>query len=356
MAISALANASRTLGPDPPPRSFPVEGRPPADYLLAAQKACPRPRPWEAQLASGFQHPSGPLQHQQLLCSWSLPCLGHRPGSGAIRVHVAEQPHFQNLPAAPLSCDKWSVSEPFGDENCTGRLHVVRSGCIATRLFSEAIAISSRLCPMHRHCPDCVGVVTNSFPFLAGPVVVWAACEHDGRHDCRTQAAAFVKAKLVDGGTGRLRRSFRLNASEAGGYADDYAHLIEGLLDLFQVHPSPSCSSKDSVFRKGDRSATSGCGALSHLRLAKGFVIGGRGSEHHGCIFLGRLCLPPLLDPPCCRGGVCPVRAAFQPTRWGQRTVGSRFSETACVQSEPWSTGTSLEHRCPSMGRVDEVF
>ncbi len=73
---------------------------------------------------------------------------------------------------------------------------------------------------------------------VCGPSLT--ACEHNGR---RAQAAAFVKGKLVDGGTGRLRRSFRLNASEAGGYADDYAHLIEGLLDLFQVRPLPSCPS-----------------------------------------------------------------------------------------------------------------
>lgn len=51
------------------------------------------------------------------------------------------------------------------------------------------------------------------------------------------QAATFVKERMWDADSGRLRRSFRLNASDAGGYADDYAHLVEGLLDLYQVIP-----------------------------------------------------------------------------------------------------------------------
>lgn len=44
---------------------------------------------------------------------------------------------------------------------------------------------------------------------------------------------------MWDADSGRLRRSFRLNASVAGGYADDYAHLVEGLLDLYQVISGP---------------------------------------------------------------------------------------------------------------------
>eukprot|EP00208_Stichococcus_sp_RCC1054_P002857 CAMPEP_0206140746 /NCGR_PEP_ID=MMETSP1473-20131121/10535_1 /ASSEMBLY_ACC=CAM_ASM_001109 /TAXON_ID=1461547 /ORGANISM="Stichococcus sp, Strain RCC1054" /LENGTH=783 /DNA_ID=CAMNT_0053535017 /DNA_START=195 /DNA_END=2546 /DNA_ORIENTATION=+ len=53
------------------------------------------------------------------------------------------------------------------------------------------------------------------------------------------QAATFVKERMWDADSGRLRRSFRLNASDAGGYADDYAHLVEGLLDLYQADGNP---------------------------------------------------------------------------------------------------------------------
>lgn len=49
------------------------------------------------------------------------------------------------------------------------------------------------------------------------------------------QAAKHVLDKLADKATGRLKRSFRKNASVAEGYADDYAYVIEGLLDLYQV-------------------------------------------------------------------------------------------------------------------------
>ena len=49
------------------------------------------------------------------------------------------------------------------------------------------------------------------------------------------QAAQFVRDKLWDPQTSRLRRSFRLGPSAAAGYADDYAYLISGLLDLYQV-------------------------------------------------------------------------------------------------------------------------
>ena len=55
--------------------------------------------------------------------------------------------------------------------------------------------------------------------------------------DCRSpvQAAEFVRAKLWDTDTKRLRRSFRVGPSAAQGFADDYAYMIAGLLDLYQV-------------------------------------------------------------------------------------------------------------------------
>ena len=44
-----------------------------------------------------------------------------------------------------------------------------------------------------------------------------------------------MRDKLWDPKACRLRRSFRLGPSAAAGYADDYAYLISGLLDLYQV-------------------------------------------------------------------------------------------------------------------------
>ncbi|EFN56229.1 hypothetical protein CHLNCDRAFT_145019 [Chlorella variabilis] len=46
------------------------------------------------------------------------------------------------------------------------------------------------------------------------------------------QAAAFVRQHLWDGETGRLRRCFTTGPSAVEGFADDYAWMVAGLLDL----------------------------------------------------------------------------------------------------------------------------
>lgn len=50
-----------------------------------------------------------------------------------------------------------------------------------------------------------------------------------------TAAAAFVKEKLYDAGSKRLRRAFTRTASAVAGFSDDYAHMIAGLLELYQA-------------------------------------------------------------------------------------------------------------------------
>jgi uncharacterized protein len=47
------------------------------------------------------------------------------------------------------------------------------------------------------------------------------------------QAAEFAEAHLWDEASGRLRRSFRLGPSAVAGFADDYANMVAGLLDLY---------------------------------------------------------------------------------------------------------------------------
>ncbi|KAH6555309.1 hypothetical protein KP509_1Z265700 [Ceratopteris richardii] len=49
------------------------------------------------------------------------------------------------------------------------------------------------------------------------------------------RASLFIREKLYDKGTRRLTRSFRKGPSMAPGFLDDYAFLIGGLLDLFEV-------------------------------------------------------------------------------------------------------------------------
>ncbi len=53
--------------------------------------------------------------------------------------------------------------------------------------------------------------------------------------EAANKAADFVKEKLYRAETNTLRRSFREGASEVEGFADDYAYLIAGLLDLYEA-------------------------------------------------------------------------------------------------------------------------
>ena len=46
------------------------------------------------------------------------------------------------------------------------------------------------------------------------------------------QAARFARAHLYDEASGRLRRAFMRGPSAVQAFADDYAYLISGLLDL----------------------------------------------------------------------------------------------------------------------------
>ena len=53
------------------------------------------------------------------------------------------------------------------------------------------------------------------------------------------KAASFLQANLYDAKSGKLTRSYRQGASEAAGFADDYAFLIQGLLDLYAADFRP---------------------------------------------------------------------------------------------------------------------
>jgi uncharacterized protein YyaL (SSP411 family) len=50
-----------------------------------------------------------------------------------------------------------------------------------------------------------------------------------------TRAAEFIERELYDAATGTLYRSWREGRSEIGGFAEDYACLIQGLLDLYEA-------------------------------------------------------------------------------------------------------------------------
>jgi uncharacterized protein YyaL (SSP411 family) len=53
--------------------------------------------------------------------------------------------------------------------------------------------------------------------------------------EAATRSAEFVRDKLYDGKAHTLRRSYRSGPSEIGGFAEDYAFYIQGLLDLYEA-------------------------------------------------------------------------------------------------------------------------
>jgi len=50
-----------------------------------------------------------------------------------------------------------------------------------------------------------------------------------------TRAAEFLRHELYDAATGTLHRSWREGRSHTAGFAEDYAYLIQGLLDLYET-------------------------------------------------------------------------------------------------------------------------
>jgi hypothetical protein len=58
--------------------------------------------------------------------------------------------------------------------------------------------------------------------------------------DAARRAAGFIRARMWDPGTGRLLRCYRGGNASIDGYAEDYAYLVFGLLELFQADPDPS--------------------------------------------------------------------------------------------------------------------
>src|SRR4030095_2591654 len=53
------------------------------------------------------------------------------------------------------------------------------------------------------------------------------------------RAAAFIRTRMWEPASGILLRSFRDGQAGIDAYAEDYAYLIFGLLELFQADPAP---------------------------------------------------------------------------------------------------------------------
>jgi uncharacterized protein YyaL (SSP411 family) len=57
--------------------------------------------------------------------------------------------------------------------------------------------------------------------------------------DAARRAAAFIREQMWSAASGVLLRRYREGHAEIHGYAEDYAYMIHGLLELFQADPQP---------------------------------------------------------------------------------------------------------------------
>ena len=76
----------------------------------------------------------------------------------------------------------------------------------------------------------------------------------------RTAAASFIRDGMWNGDTRTLLRRYRDGHAEIDGYAEDYAYLIFGLLELFQADP------RSAVARVGRRRCSGGRTSCSGTR------------------------------------------------------------------------------------------
>jgi hypothetical protein len=79
-------------------------------------------------------------------------------------------------------------------------------------------------------------IITSWNGLMISALAQTGACQ--GRQDyvdAAEKAAAFIQANLYDADQQQLYRSYRTNRSEVKGFADDYAFLIAGLLDLYEA-------------------------------------------------------------------------------------------------------------------------
>jgi uncharacterized protein YyaL (SSP411 family) len=84
-------------------------------------------------------------------------------------------------------------------------------------------------------------ILTSWNGLMIGAFARMSRVLHDGWKYLETarRAALFLRERMWHAGTGVLLRRYREGHAEIEGYAEDYAYLIAGLLELFQADADP---------------------------------------------------------------------------------------------------------------------
>jgi uncharacterized protein YyaL (SSP411 family) len=80
-----------------------------------------------------------------------------------------------------------------------------------------------------------IGALARTSAALEGLDAVKYAGQIHAFREAAEKAAAFVKREMRDEKTGLLRRIWREGPADAPAFADDYAFLISGLIDLYEA-------------------------------------------------------------------------------------------------------------------------
>ncbi len=143
--------------------------------------------------------------------------------------------------AAREFCDHYSVrtdgnapdgSDPQGEFTGKNILHMAGGSESASLADSRRILFGLRAKRPRPHLDDKILTAWNGLMISAFAKA--GAALGDARYlDAAARSAEFVRKNLVRGGD--LLRSWRGSPSEIGGFAEDYAFFIQGLLDLYEA-------------------------------------------------------------------------------------------------------------------------
>lgn len=79
------------------------------------------------------------------------------------------------------------------------------------------------------------GLAIGSLARVSAAIAASDVATSSGYLESAIKGAKFIKSELYDEATGTLKRVYREGPGDAPAFADDYAFLISGLLDLYEA-------------------------------------------------------------------------------------------------------------------------